>query len=66
MLEKQRQQLILEVLEESTFASVPELCSQLGASEATIRRDLKKLSSKRNYEKESFSFSPGYLITYLL
>ncbi|GEA07885.1 DeoR family transcriptional regulator [Alteromonas sp. KUL42] len=51
MLEKQRQQLILEILEESTFASVPELCSQLGASEATIRRDLKKLSAQKKIKK---------------
>ncbi|GAC02971.1 DeoR/GlpR family DNA-binding transcription regulator [Paraglaciecola chathamensis] len=51
MLEKQRQQLILEVLEESTFASVPELCAQLGASEATIRRDLNKLSAQKKIKK---------------
>lgn len=51
MLEKQRQQLILDVLDESTFASVRELCDQLNASEATIRRDLNKLASAKKIRK---------------
>ena len=51
MLEKQRQQLILDILDESTFASVRELCDQLNASEATIRRDLNKLASIKKIRK---------------
>lgn len=44
MLEKQRQQLILDILEEENFASVHTFCAKLNASEATIRRDLIKMS----------------------
>ncbi|MGQ8367269.1 DeoR/GlpR family DNA-binding transcription regulator [Glaciecola sp. 1036] len=51
MLEKQRQQLILDILDENTFASVHELCSQLNASEATIRRDLNKLQEHNKLRK---------------
>ena len=51
MLEKQRQQLILDILDESTFVSVHELCDQLNASEATIRRDLNKLGSDNKIKK---------------
>jgi len=45
MLEKQRQQLILETLAERRFASVRSLSSELGASEATIRRDITKMAA---------------------
>ncbi|MDN4501445.1 DeoR/GlpR family DNA-binding transcription regulator [Alteromonadaceae bacterium BrNp21-10] len=51
MLEKQRQQLILDILEESTFASVRMLCDQLNSSEATIRRDLNKLAGSGSINK---------------
>lgn len=51
MLEKQRQQLILDILDEATFASVKELCDQLNSSEATIRRDLNKLASAKKIRK---------------
>ena len=51
MLEKQRQQLILDILDESSFASVKELCKQLNSSEATIRRDLVKLASANKIKK---------------
>ncbi|WJG09691.1 DeoR/GlpR family DNA-binding transcription regulator [Aliiglaciecola sp. LCG003] len=51
MLEKQRQQLIIELLEENTFASVKMLCDQLNASEATIRRDLLKLAGDKKIKK---------------
>lgn len=51
MLEKQRQQLILDILEETTFASVKMLCDQLNSSEATIRRDLNKLGSSGQIKK---------------
>ena len=44
MLEKQRQQLIVDILEEDHFASVRTLCAKLKSSEATIRRDLNKMS----------------------
>ncbi len=45
MLEKQRQQLILDILVEQQFASVRTLSSQLSASEATIRRDITKMAA---------------------
>ena len=51
MLEKQRQQLILDLLEENTFASVKLLCDQLNSSEATIRRDLNKLAENKQIKK---------------
>lgn len=51
MLEKQRQQLIVELLEENTYASVIMLCEQLNASEATIRRDLIKLANSKKIKK---------------
>ncbi len=44
MLEKQRHQLILAILDEQQFASVGSLSTQLNTSEATIRRDITKLS----------------------
>lgn len=43
MLEKERHQLILDILFEQNFASVRSLCEQLNTSEATVRRDLTKL-----------------------
>jgi DeoR family ulaG and ulaABCDEF operon transcriptional repressor len=46
MLEKQRQQLILDILAEQRFASVRSLSSDLGASEATIRRDITKMATR--------------------
>ena len=51
MLEKQRHQLILDILDEATFISVRDLCMQLNASEATIRRDLNKLAAQNKLEK---------------
>jgi len=51
MLEKQRHHLLLELLAEQGFASVPVLSEQLRASEATIRRDLTKLASKGMLQK---------------
>jgi len=45
MLEKQRQQLILDILAEQRFASVRSLSSDLGASQATIRRDITKMAA---------------------
>lgn len=51
MLEKQRQQLILDFLDESTYASVKTLCKKLSSSEATIRRDLNKLAKSNKIKK---------------
>lgn len=51
MLEKQRQQLILDILVEQQFASVRDLSSQLDASEATIRRDITKMSANGQLNK---------------
>lgn len=44
MLEKHRQQLIKDILDQQQFTSVRSLTAQLNASEATIRRDINKLS----------------------
>jgi len=46
MLEKQRHQLILDILDEDKFASVHVFCKKLNSSEATIRRDLNKMSKQ--------------------
>lgn len=51
MLEKQRHQLLLDFLAEKQFASVPELSEQLNSSEATIRRDITKLSKQEKLRK---------------
>ena len=51
MLEKQRQQLILDILAEQQFASVRALSSQLDASEATIRRDITKMAANGQLNK---------------
>jgi DeoR family ulaG and ulaABCDEF operon transcriptional repressor len=51
MLEKQRQQLILDILDEQQFASVRALSSQLHASEATIRRDITKMAASGQLNK---------------
>jgi DeoR family ulaG and ulaABCDEF operon transcriptional repressor len=51
MLEKQRQQLILDILDEEQFASVRTLSPKLGASEATIRRDITKMAEKGLLQK---------------
>lgn len=51
MLEKQRHQLLLEILEEQQFASVATLTTQLSSSEATIRRDLIKLDKENRLKK---------------
>jgi len=51
MLEKQRQQLILDILDEKQFASVRTLSPQLGASEATIRRDITKMAAQGQLKK---------------
>jgi len=51
MLEKQRQQLILDILVEQQFASVRFLSSQLDASEATIRRDITKMAANGQLHK---------------
>jgi DeoR family ulaG and ulaABCDEF operon transcriptional repressor len=51
MLEKQRQQLILDILDEQQFASVRSLSPQLGASEATIRRDITKMAAMGQLKK---------------
>ncbi|UTA48358.1 DeoR/GlpR family DNA-binding transcription regulator [Simiduia sp. 21SJ11W-1] len=51
MLERQRHQLLLELLDEQQFASVADLTTQLNSSEATIRRDLIKLHKEGRLEK---------------
>jgi DeoR family ulaG and ulaABCDEF operon transcriptional repressor len=51
MLEKQRHQLIVDILVEQQFASVRLLSSQLDASEATIRRDITKMAADGQLNK---------------
>ena len=46
MLEKHRQQLIKDILDKQQFASVRSLTEKLNASEATIRRDITKMSAQ--------------------
>lgn len=43
MHEKERHHVILSALQERSIATVVELCSLTGASEATIRRDIAAL-----------------------
>lgn len=51
MLEKHRQQLIKDILDHQQFASVKDLTEKLNASEATIRRDIRKLSQSGEIKK---------------
>lgn len=51
MLEKQRHKLLLDILDEQQFVSVSDLSAQLNASEATIRRDITKLSKQGQLRK---------------
>ena len=51
MLEKHRQQLIVNILEQRQFASVRSLTQLLNASEATIRRDITKMSNRGEITK---------------
>ncbi len=46
MLERERQRLILRTAEERSVVSVPDLCELLGASEATIRRDISGMAER--------------------
>lgn len=66
MLEKQRQQLILDILHEKQFVSVSDLSPRLGASEATIRRDLTKMAKRGDLNKirggaEAIAGRTGYV-----
>lgn len=51
LLEKQRHQLFLYLLDEREFVSVPEMAELLKSSEATIRRDIIKLSKQNLIQK---------------
>jgi len=51
VLESQRHQVILNFLSDKGFASVPDLSNHLKSSEATIRRDLVKLSEQKKIKK---------------
>ncbi len=48
MLEIQRQQLLLDILDEKQYITVAKLTELLNSSEATIRRDLVKLDKQKN------------------
>ena len=51
MLEKERHNLILKLVEERSIVSVGDLLDLLGASEATIRRDINALAEKGEVER---------------
>ena len=51
MLEKHRQQLIKEIVDELSFVSVKVLTKRLNSSEATIRRDLTKMAKRGDIVK---------------
>ena len=51
MLEKQRHQLFLHLLDERQFVSVPEMADLLKSSEATIRRDIIKFAEQNLIQK---------------
>ncbi|WP_185236485.1 DeoR/GlpR family DNA-binding transcription regulator [Teredinibacter franksiae] len=51
MLEKQRHQLIIDLVEQARFASVSHLSNELSTSEATIRRDINKLFELQKLKK---------------
>ncbi|KMT66895.1 DeoR/GlpR family DNA-binding transcription regulator [Catenovulum maritimum] len=51
MLERHRQQLIKDILDKEQFASVRNLTEKLNASEATIRRDILKMSKRGEIQK---------------
>jgi len=46
MLERERQRLILKAVEEQSVIAVGDLCDLLGASEATVRRDIVALAER--------------------
>ena len=51
MLNQERKNKILEIIEEKGAVSVSELTEMLNASESTIRRDLIELSKKGNINR---------------
>lgn len=51
MLEKHRQQLIKDILDQQQFASVRSLTERLNTSEATIRRDITKMANRNEIAK---------------
>ena len=51
LLSRERQQLILEVLESQQAVQVAELAESFGVSEVTIRRDLNKLMRRHGVER---------------
>lgn len=51
MLEKHRQQLLKDIIDREQFASVRKLTEKLNASEATIRRDILKMSKRGEIQK---------------
>jgi DeoR family transcriptional regulator, ulaG and ulaABCDEF operon transcriptional repressor len=51
MLERERQKIILRLLRQNGFISVKEMVRTLGASEATIRRDLTELADQGLIER---------------
>ena len=51
MLKKERQNKILELLEEHSYLTIVEIADVLEVSEMTIRRDVTELSKKNKLKK---------------
>ena len=51
ILESQRQQCILDILNDQQFATVGELSTKLSSSKATILRDITKLAARKELKK---------------
>jgi len=51
MLERERHRLILKAVEERSIVSVADLCEMLGASEATIRRDILAMADREEVRR---------------
>lgn len=48
MLKEERQQNILELLNEHTYLSIVDIAEKLSVSDMTIRRDITELSKQKN------------------
>lgn len=51
MLKQERQQKILELIQQHTYLSISDIASRLDVSEMTIRRDVTELSKQKKLNK---------------
>lgn len=51
MLKQERQEKLLDLLQQHTYLSIVEIASRLGVSEMTIRRDISELAEQRKLTK---------------